>query len=124
MGNYVQPDFRNPSTAPVSQPGYVRNPLNVGAPTTPYQQPGTQNPMNSGSVGVQIEAHHNPLNITGPLTPHADAAPTPPANPNAGIQVVNKNPLNVQGAQPVYVQPGTTAPQLLPGQLSDAMGNK
>jgi hypothetical protein len=122
MGNYVQPDYRIPTTAPTAQPGFNRNPLGIGgAPAVPYQQPDYRVPANSGA-GVQVENAKNPLGINAPQATHVQAGTTAPVNA-ATIQVVNKNPLNVTAAQPVYVQPGTANPPALPhGQLSDVLG--
>jgi hypothetical protein len=123
MGNYVQPDYRVPVTDPkvTVGVGYNRNALGIGAPTTPYIQPGTSVPASS-QVGVQVENVRNPLNITGPQAPHVEVGTAAPVT-QATIQLVNKNPLNVTGPQTPYVQPGTSAPpKPVAGQLSDVLG--
>jgi hypothetical protein len=122
MGNYVQPDYRVPTTAPTSQPGFTRNPLNIAAAPTPYVQPDYRVPAAASVVGVQVENHHNPMGITEPLTAPAQAGTTAPTTV-ATIQLVNPNPLNVTGPQTKYIQPGTANPAPLPhGQLSDVLG--
>jgi hypothetical protein len=123
MGNYVQPDYRVPATAPTAAAGFTRNPLGIGAPTTPYQQPGTQNPAANPSVGVQVESGaRNPMGLHGPVVAPAQAGTSAPTNA-ASILLGNPNPLNVTGPQAKYIQPGTQNPSPLPhGQLSDVMG--